>query len=159
MGFVIFFRGKKSPGRHVYQTTIDIFYQKSFTEIEKEGSKLRTYKLVNNEIREEPYLAKVRNIKDRLSLTKFPLSNHKLMIEKGRPFKMEKSARKCPFCSVFEDEIHFLLNCKTFLALRRELNLENLIGMNDKKILKLPMRNLDIAPIIARYLTRTMYGT
>ena len=86
------------------------------------------------------------------------------MIEKGRHFKMEKSARKCPFCSVFEDEIHFLLDCKTFVALRRnlltdiksELNLGNLIGMNDKEILKLLIGNLDIAPTVAKYLTRTM---
>ena len=152
----------QSPEKIVYQRTVDIFYQKSLTEIEKDGSKLRTYKLVKKEIREEPYLTKVKNVKDRISLTKFRLSNHKLMIEKGRHFKLEKSARKCPFCSSFENEAHFLLKCKTFSALRERLftdvtsKIETFYWSNDQQKLIILMGNLDVAPSVAKYLTRTM---
>ena len=69
-------------------------------------------------------------------------------------------------CAVIEykTELTRRLSSATFFALRgdllidikSELNLENLIGMNDKEILKLLIGNLDIAPIVAKYLTRTM---
>ena len=45
--------------------------------------------------------------------TKFRLSNHNLMIEKGRHRNVDESLRFCPFCpNTVEDEIHFLLQCK-----------------------------------------------
>ena len=62
------------------------------------------------------------NIQDRVALTKFRLSNHDLMIEKGRHIKLDKTERFFPFCpSQIETETHFLLYCKTFTDLRREL--------------------------------------
>ena len=62
------------------------------------------------------------NTQDRIALTKFRLSNHDLMIEKGRHFKVEKAKRFCPFCpKTIETELHFLVQCNIFACLRREL--------------------------------------
>ena len=55
---------------------------------------MRTYGLIKSEIGEEPYLRIVKNVKDRISMTKLRLSNHKLMIEKGRHQGLEKAHQK-----------------------------------------------------------------
>ena len=69
----------------------------------------------------EPYLSEIKNVKDRKTFSKFRLSNHPLMIEKGRHRNIDKELRFCPFCTdKIEDEIHFLLQCKNF-AVNREL--------------------------------------
>ena len=45
---------KKEPEKLAFKRSIDIFHQRAFTEISSENSKLRTYSLIKNEIREEP---------------------------------------------------------------------------------------------------------
>ena len=83
----------------------DIFYQEAFGAINQESSKLRTYKLLKEEIGLETYLTIVNNSKNRTTLTKFRLSNHTLMIEKGRHQNIDKNLRFCPFCpNHIEDE-------------------------------------------------------
>ena len=68
------------------------------------------------------YLITTRNINAPVCLTKFRLSNHKLMIETGRHQKVPKTERFCPFCyGMIEDELHFLINCKQYDALRGPL--------------------------------------
>ena len=48
-------------------------------------------------------------------MSKFRLSNHRLMIEKGR-----HNNRKCPFCLThIEDETHFLINCPIYSSIRK----------------------------------------
>ena len=98
-----------------FQRMSDIFHQNSFSEIRKESGKLRTYSLLKNEIGYEEYLNDIRNSSARVALTKLRLSNHRLNIEVGRHKKIAKHLRFCPFCPIhLEDEIHFLLECKTF---------------------------------------------
>ena len=96
----------------------------TFADIRKDSRKLRTYSVIKTKIGIEGYLAahpKI-NTQDRIALTKFRLSNHDLMIEKGSDFKVEKAKRFCPFCpKTIETELHFLVHCKTFARLRREL--------------------------------------
>ena len=54
--------------------------------------------------------------------TKFRLSNHVLLIEKGRHSNIDKSQRFCPFCpNTIETEHHFLLYCKTYTIGRDNL--------------------------------------
>ena len=166
MGLGYILQGNESsPAKVVFQRAADIFHQNAFTEIANENSKLRTYNLVKKEIREEPYLKAVINAKDRISLTKFRLSNHKLMIEKGRHLNIDKSLRKCPFCPLIEDELHFLVNCKMFAPLREELMQKyvqnTLTGtifkeMTDQGMLTTLLENIEIAPLVAKYLTRSM---
>ena len=95
-----------APIRHV-------FYQSAFESINKLDSKLRTYSLIKESVEIENYLITTRNINARVCLTKFGLSNHKLMFETGRHQKVPKTERFCPFCyGMIEDEIHLLINCK-----------------------------------------------
>ena len=106
----------------VFRRLVDIFHQSSFAEINNINSKLRTYSLMKTKIGYESYLSQITMVNKRKSLTKFRLSNHSLMIEKGRHLGIDKNARFCKFCPLnVEDEIHFLINCKTFDILRKEL--------------------------------------
>ena len=108
----------------VFERLYDIFHQDALASISEDSSKLRTYSRIKTKLGIENYLtshAKV-NIQDRIALSKFRLSNHDLMNEKGRHVKINKNERFCPFCpSQIETEMHFLLNCKTFTDLRRDL--------------------------------------
>ena len=70
----------------------------------------------------ETYLTIVNNTKNRTTLTKFRLSNHTLMIEKGRHQNIDKNLRFRPFCPTrIEDEMHFLLECECY-AIHRGKN-------------------------------------
>ena len=154
----------ETPETTVFKKCIDIFHRRAFTEIRSEHSKLRTYGIFKNEIREEPYLRIVKNVKDRISMSKFRLSNHKLMIEKGRHRNLDKTMRICPFCTSVEDETHFLLKCETFRFLRAELfsnvesalNIQNLRQSDDRLLLKLILENENISKMVAKYLTKSL---
>ena len=114
---------KANPAK-VFERMYDIFHQEAFADITRENSKLRTYSLLKTNIGIEKYLTSDININtnDRIALTKFRISNHDLMIEKGRHRNLDKWERFCPFCpTLIENEIHFLLYCKTFRCLREEL--------------------------------------
>ena len=152
-----------NPEVEVFKRLVDIFYQNAFAEIKKESSKLRTYGLVKLEAGEEPYLRTVKNVRDRISMSKFRLSNHKLMIEKGRHLNLEKEHRICPFCRNVEDETHFLLHCRNYMIIREDvlkivvgtLN-EELNRNDDKMMLRYLLGNTQISPVVAKYLRKTM---
>ena len=107
---------------NVYFTRLtDIFHQNAFADIRREDSKLRTYALLKTQIGAEQYLKLIKNINDRTTFTKLRLSNHNLMIEKGRHLNIENNLRLCPFCpNAIEDEIHFITKCecKSFVMCR-----------------------------------------
>ena len=70
----------------------------------------------------QKYLDEIGCVRERIALTKLRLSNHCLMIEKGRHSDIDRAIRFCPFCpDVVEDEKHFLLRCKTYNHIRRGL--------------------------------------
>ena len=104
----------------------DIFHQEVRTDMNRPNSKLRTYARVKEHLGMENYLNTIRNVKRRIQLSKLRLSNHVLMIEKGRQYGIEPGNRLCPLClnGNVEDEFHFLLKCKTYSHLRKNL-LEN----------------------------------
>ena len=67
--------------------------------------------LKQNENEMEYYLSHPdRNV--RLILTKFRLSEHKLLIEIGKNLKIPRDHRLCTICNVLEDEFHFFSECK-----------------------------------------------
>ena len=100
----------------------DIYHQEAFSRITDPESKLRTYGLIKHAVGREEYLIQIRNPKLRQKLTKFRLSNHKLMIEVGRHMKLRKEDRICPLCHLeIEDEIHFLTKCKIYEPLRKPI--------------------------------------
>ena len=62
------------------------------------------------------------NIRHKKAISRFRMSNHTLMIEKGRHKKIERNERKCYFCKdKIEDEVHFLVNCPLYTSQRNIL--------------------------------------
>ena len=107
--------------KKVFQRLIDQHYQISFAEIKQPNSKLRTYSILKTEKGFESYLIELKNLKQRIMMTKLRLSDHKLMIETGRHNNITKQLRFCPFCiNKVEDEIHFILECHCYKALRKQ---------------------------------------
>ena len=152
------------PHNIFFKRIVDIFYQNSFAEINRENSKLRTYKLLKTSIKQEPYITEIKNVNDRIAFSKFRLSNHTLMIEKGRHLNINKESRFCKFCPrSIEDEIHFLTGCKTYSVPREKLmnKIQDKIRsvsfrrMSDEQIFIFLMTRTSIAPLVAKYLTQT----
>ena len=114
------------PDSHLkaFQRFQDIYHQTTLEKIKGGDSKLRTYALFKTSPGFEKYLDQITCVKKRTALTKFRISNHTLMIEKGRHSnpKMAKELRFCPFCpNKVEDEKHFLLECPTYEHIRSDL--------------------------------------
>ena len=95
-------------------------------EINKQNSKSISYCKFKNTNWLEPYLSQsLLNQKHKTAISRFRLSNHSLMIEKGRhakPKKIERNERFCQFCEkIVEDEKHFLISCPLYTPARRIL--------------------------------------
>ena len=120
-----------------------MFHQGAFSYIQREGSKLKTYSTFKTTIGYENYLSKISVIKDRTSLSKLRLSNHPLMIEKGRHHQNRnqgtETPRFCPFCpGQIEDEPHFYLECQAYSRLRTDL-----FNEATKTVIPFPFANKD----------------
>ena len=63
------------------------------------------------------------NFYSRQHLTKFRISDHKLLIETGRYFKIPWSQRLCENCKNIDDELHFF-TCQINPTPRKILNKE-----------------------------------
>ena len=147
-----------------FETLKENFYRDSFEQITSEHSKLRTYAKLKTEIRMEDYLTSVENIKDRTALTKIRLSNHDLMIEKGRHQGLQENQRLCPFCTnnQVENEYHFIVECGTFNVHRQDLFVKvteadngfTLLDENEKFIFLLS--NPEVAKLISGHLNKTL---
>ena len=81
----------------VFKRMMGAFYQCAFAKINSDESKLRTFGKLKTSIGMSKYLNKVRHLDSLIALTKLRLSNHDLMIEKGRHLKIDKSERFLPF--------------------------------------------------------------
>ena len=147
----------------VYKRLTEIFYQEGFININKEDSKLRSFAKLKTEIGMTKYLTQVKHLDSRIALSKLRLSNHDLMIEKGRHVKLDKTVRFCPFCpSDVETELHFLLQCKNFLCARKTLiaEIENIIPTfrestdNHKFIILL--NNENISTLVGKYIHKSL---
>ena len=84
--------------KKLYQIMVDQFNQNAISSIQNSESKLRTYALIKSEIGMEKYLTEMKNVQLRIKYTKFRISNHNLMIEKGRYTGLKPEERSCPFC-------------------------------------------------------------
>ena len=73
-----------------------------------------SYGTFKNTVYFEKYLHLIKSTKNRIALTRFRLSNHNLLIEKGRHVRprLDRSERKCFLCKdEIEDEKHFVTKC------------------------------------------------
>ena len=106
----------------IFPTAARFISPRYFSKIRSGDSKLRTYALFKTSPGFEKYLNEISCLKKRTALTKLRLSNHRLMIEKGRHTNVNRDFRFCPFCrDKVENEKHFLLECETFKLLRSDL--------------------------------------
>ena len=125
-----YFPNKQSCHTKFFQRLQDIFNQESFGEIHKPDSKLRTFKHLKIDVGFENYISAIPSEKERVALSKFRLSNHQLMIEKGRHRNIPKELRFCPICPrSIENEVHFLILCKGYREERQNL-FEKIIKSN-----------------------------
>ena len=105
----------------------------------KNTHKLSFYSSLKENYQPESYFDVLQNKEIRKQLTKFRISNHKLMIETGRyqHSKLPADVRFCPVCatSEIENEEHFIINCKKYDHVREKLLDEIKLVTNSKTIL------------------------
>ena len=118
------------------------YYCECFIEIWKtqvfNSSKCINYRIYKNEFGLEKYLTMLPS--DLMySLCKFRCSSHRLPIEAGRFYSIDRSERICDLCDLNElgDEFHYLFNCTFFHAERHKflpdvlINVRNTISFNE----------------------------
>ena len=107
------FGENKNKIKKICQENYDKYWCLGITE----SPKAISYKKFKTTVYLEKYLSYVINIKHKIALTRFRLSNHNLLIEKGRHFrpKIERNERKCFLCKDdVEDESHFITKCPLY---------------------------------------------
>ena len=120
---------EQAPCIQVYNRECGMFQEAAFEDLQN-SSKLKTLCTLKNNFVREDYLLSVSNIANRTALTKFRLSNHNLMIEKGRHENMQLCDRSYPFCpDQIENEFHFLIKCPIYVELRKKMldDIKNII--------------------------------
>jgi hypothetical protein len=80
-------------------------------------TKADTFRLFKDSVKFERYLDDIKIRKHRVSFAKFRVSDHCLMIEKGRHIRpvLSRESRFCPHCPLtVETEEHFLTECPPY---------------------------------------------
>ena len=116
----------------------------------------------------EKYLCRVKNIRHKIALTRFRLSNHNLLIEKGRHFrpKIDRNERKCFICKDdVEDECHFITKCPLYsnqrVLLYQSLNnnsrfFESITTNEQKFIFTMTNENENVMVELAKFIFKAM---
>ena len=128
------------------------------------SNQLSLYSEINNGIRFEPYLKLIKNVNERVAVTKMrPISCSLLPIEAGRYKKVPRDESFCSFCKPsIGNEFHYLMKCKhSSFSLFRSAFLErlykinsNFINMTDKTlfIFILTMYDENVVNLSAQYI-------
>ena len=127
------------------------------------SNKLSLYSEIKNEIRFEPYLKLIKNVNERVAVTKMWISCHLLPIEAGRYKKVPRDERFCSFCKP-SVENGYLMKCKhSSFSLLRSAFLErlskinsNFINMTAKALFKyiLTMYDENVVNLSAQYIDK-----
>lgn len=89
------------------------------------NEKLELYRSCKSLLEPEKYLYCIEQNRFIHALARFRVSNHPLLIEKGRQLHLERDDRVCPFCidqdlRTVETEYHFVLICAQYVELRKK---------------------------------------
>ena len=137
-------------------------YDRHWLEEINRSPKAISYALFKTSISPETYFTQVKNNKHRIALSRLRLSNHSLMIEKGRHLrpKLERHERKCFLCkNELEDEKHFILKCPLYVEERSLLfqacrkNSIHFDSLNEEQkfIFILTNENFEVTTKLAKY--------
>ncbi len=127
---------------------------------EENNKKLRTYKDFKTILQFESYLI-IENPKYRIAISKLRMSAHSLAIETGRHKAQTPSDRMCTTCNVPETEMHHVMHCSNFEALRKELfdvcrkeiRYFDQLKSDDRRFCKImELKTLPLANALGRYL-------
>ena len=139
---------------------INRVFEKEWTKSINNSSKSDTYKLFKLKPSMETYLKDIKDVRYIKTLTKFRLSDHKLMIAEGRKCRpiINRSERLCLYCNKLEDEIHFLIECNRYKYERYEMydkigkfvpNFKTIPDSKSKFIFLMSQENVNITKILA----------
>ena len=91
----------------------------------RESSRCRIDKEIKQVHKPERYLTININKNLRTAFTKFRLSSHKLLVERGRwkSLKLDYELRKCTLCDIgdIEDEYYVTLICEQFVDISKKI--------------------------------------
>ena len=130
----------------------------------RDSGKAFSFRKFKTNISMEPHLTMDLNMKYKIAISRFRLSNHSLMIEKGRhnkPEKIERIDRKCVFCkNEVECEVHFLVDCPLYSPQRNLLDIIiirtcsrfNNLNSEQKFIFIMSNENATIIKALGRYI-------
>ena len=110
----------KEEIKNICKGTYDMYWSENIVN----SSKAASYNKFKSDIKIDTYLVQNLHPNIRIALSRFRLSNHALMIEKGRHVrpKVDRDKRFCNFCKIeIEDETHFLLLCPLYSPKRTVL--------------------------------------
>ena len=124
-----------------------------------------SYITFKSTVKFESYFHQVDNLKHRKSLSRFRMSNHSLMIEKGRHLRpeVERGERKCLCKTDVEDEFHFVTKCPLYTGERKHLfntvsikckNFESMTG-KQKFIYILSNEDINLVRALSKFLFRS----
>ena len=105
----------------IKQRILDQYYQTWYCNINN-SQRLITYSRFKHTFNLEQYLDSIHDKKLKIAMSRFRLSSHRLEIERGRYRNIQRSDRKCKFCTqdAIENEYHFLLACPQYLDIRKK---------------------------------------
>jgi len=126
----------------------------------QESKKLRTYRLLQNELKMDEYLGN-ENDKGRREMAKLRSGTSDLRIETGKhPEEKQKlKDRRCWFgCGVGEDEKHFFLECTMYDDIRKDTVEELVQDKYESRCLDILLRkgNMEEIKIGATYIKRAV---
>jgi hypothetical protein len=118
----------KLPKKYV-KSTLKFYYENLINKLSKldQKSKSNLFSNLKQNLSVESYLS-ISNFEYRKPITKLRISEHNLLIEKGRHLNIPREQRLCSHCNYkcIDDEKHFLLHCTKNSELRSSfLNILN----------------------------------
>jgi len=123
-----------------------------------------TYKLFKSLLTPEKYLTIDVPFKSRRAYARFRCSNHKLNIELGRHFNVQRENRTCLFCltrfdvHVLENEFHAFFECPQYTDIRTSYLYNWYNGQRNETSFNILMSSTDITVIkqLTFYVTKLM---
>ena len=140
-------------------------YDRYWSRTISESPKALSYNLFKNNVCFEKYLSQIKNISHRKAMSRFRLSNHSLLIEKGRHLRppLERNDRKCFICKrEVENEKHFLITCPLYENQREILfqtcrensrHFDSLTSEEDKFIFIMTNEDANVIKSVAKFVS------